>query len=96
MVPKSAVLWTGKRAVVFVRDPESAMPSFRYREIVLGPEADDSYVVSRGLAEGEEIVTHGVFKIDAAAQLAGKPSMMNPGGSALSTGHDHGDMEMSD
>jgi Cu(I)/Ag(I) efflux system membrane fusion protein len=31
-----------------------------------------------GLAEGEEIVTNGTFSVDAAAQLAGKTSMMNP------------------
>jgi len=34
--------------------------------------------VEEGLSEGEEIVTDGAFSVDAAAQLAGKPSMMNP------------------
>jgi Cu(I)/Ag(I) efflux system membrane fusion protein len=29
------------------------------------------------LNEGEEIVTQGTFSVDAAAQLEGKPSMMN-------------------
>ena len=80
MVPKTAVLWTGKRAVVYVKVPESEQPSFKYREITLGPVAGDFYVVDDGLSEGEEIAVNGVFKIDAAAQLAGKPSMMNPGG----------------
>ena len=44
--------------------------------------------------EGEEIAVNGVFKIDAAAQLQGLPSMMNPDGGVVSTGHNHGDMEM--
>jgi len=35
--------------------------------------------VVSGLNEGEEIVTQGTFSVDAAAQLAGKPSMMNSG-----------------
>ncbi len=39
---------------------------------------------------------NGVFKIDAAAQLAGKPSMMNPEGGKISTGHDHGGTPMSE
>jgi Cu(I)/Ag(I) efflux system membrane fusion protein len=78
LIPKTAVLWTGKRAVVYVKVPEREQPSFKYREIILGPVAGDFYVVNRGLKEGDEIAINGVFKIDAAAQLAGKPSMMNP------------------
>ncbi|MGD2033731.1 MAG: efflux RND transporter periplasmic adaptor subunit [Bacteroidales bacterium] len=78
LIPKTAVLWTGKRAVVYVRVPEREQPVFQYRQIVLGPEAGKFYVVEEGLDEGEEVAVNGVFKIDAAAQLAGKPSMMNP------------------
>jgi Cu(I)/Ag(I) efflux system membrane fusion protein len=37
----------------------------------------NSYIVTDGLNEGEEIVTQGTFSVDAAAQLEGKPSMMN-------------------
>lgn len=79
LIPKSAILWTGKRAVVYVKVPEREKASFIYRKITLGAEAGDFYVVANGLSEGEEIATNGVFKIDAAAQLAGKSSMMNPG-----------------
>ncbi len=86
LIPKTSVLWTGKRAVVYVKSPDSENASFLYREIVLGPEAGDSYIVKEGLAEGEEIAVNGVFRIDAAAQLEGKPSMMNPGGGAGSMG----------
>jgi membrane fusion protein, copper/silver efflux system len=90
LIPKSSILWTGKRAVVYVSLPDRDSPSFLYREITLGPEAGNFYVVSDGLMEGEEIAVNGVFKIDAAAQLEGKPSMMNPGGGKVSLGHDHG------
>ncbi|MBT8291453.1 MAG: DUF3347 domain-containing protein, partial [Muriicola sp.] len=43
------------------------------------------------LQAGEEIAVNGTFSIDAAAQLAGKPSMMNPEGGPAMTGHNHGD-----
>ena len=78
LIPKSAVLWTGKRAIVYVKQPYATQPTFEYREILLGPEAGGQYVVSGGLNAGEEVVANGVFKVDAAAQLQGKVSMMNP------------------
>ncbi len=93
LIPKSSVLWTGKRAVVYVKVPNRKSAAFQYREIDLGPQAGDFYVISNGLTEGEEIAVNGVFKIDAAAQLAGKPSMMNPDGGRTST-HQHGNMNM--
>ncbi len=97
LIPKSSILWTGKRAVVYVKVAERENPSFRYREILLGPEAGNFYVVAEGLEEGEEIATNGVFKIDAAAQLEGKPSMMNPVADEGRAGdsHDHSSMDMS-
>lgn len=94
LIPKSSILWTGKRAVVYVKVPQRKTTSFIYREVNLGAEAGDFYVVIDGLSEGEEIVTNGAFKIDAAAQLAGKSSMMNPHGGHISTGHNHGEMSM--
>lgn len=77
IIPKSAVLWTGKRSVVYVKDDVEEQPTFLLRQVMLGPSLPDGYVVLDGLAEGEEIVTNGVFAIDAAAQLDGKRSMMN-------------------
>ena len=77
VIPKSAVLWTGKRSVVYVKDEMEKQPTFLLRQITLGPSLPDGYVVLDGLAEGEEIVTNGVFAIDAAAQLDGKRSMMS-------------------
>ena len=93
IVPKSSILWTGKRAVVYVKVQNRETPSFLYREVVLGPEAGAFYVISEGLEEGEEIAVNGVFKIDAASQLQGLPSMMNPEGGAGSTPHDMSKMD---
>ena len=85
VIPKSAVLWTGKRSVVYVKQPGSEEPVFKIREVELGPMLGESYVIMNGLSEGEEVVTSGTFSVDAAAQLEGKPSMMNPmGGKTLS------------
>ena len=47
------------------------------REITLGTALGEYYIVESGLTEGEEIVSNGVFAIDAAAQLSGNYSMMN-------------------
>ncbi|HCY41586.1 MAG TPA: efflux RND transporter periplasmic adaptor subunit [Prolixibacteraceae bacterium] len=77
IIPQSAVLWTGTRSIVYVKLPGANHPTFKMREITLGRSMKDTYVVMDGLAEGEEIVTNGTFSIDAAAQLAGKTSMMN-------------------
>lgn len=80
VIPRSAVLWTGKRSIVYVKQPNIDEPVFKIREIELGPQLGNSYVVLDGLADGEEIVTQSAFSVDAAAQLEGKPSMMNPSG----------------
>jgi len=89
VIPKSAVLWTGDRSIVYVKQPDSEEPIFKMREIGLGPMLGNSYVVKDGLNEGEEIVTQGAFSIDAAAQLEGKASMMNPAAGESSEGHAH-------
>jgi len=80
VIPRSAVLWTGKRSIVYVKQTGTEEAVFKIREIGLGPMLGNSYIVLNGLAEGEEIVTQGTFSVDAAAQLEGKPSMMNPSG----------------
>jgi membrane fusion protein, copper/silver efflux system len=77
VIPSSSVLWTGKRSVVYVKQQGDSGISYTLREIELGPMLDDSYIVTSGLNENEEIVTRGTFYVDAAAQLEGKPSMMN-------------------
>lgn len=78
VVPATAPLRTGKRAVVYVKVPDAARPTFDGREIVLGPRTQEYYIVESGLEEGEQVVTHGAFKIDSALQILAKPSMMSP------------------
>ncbi len=76
-VPRSAVLWTGKRSVVYVKVPDMDIPSFKYKEVELGETIGDNYQIAEGLVGGEEVVTYGSFTIDAAAQLNNQASMMN-------------------
>ena len=96
VIPKSAVLWTGKRAVVYVKVPHEKTISFIYREVTLGQDMGQFYIVQEGLEEGETVATNGVFRIDASAQLLGQKSMMNPEGGKVSMGHNHGGMDMGD
>lgn len=77
VIPVSAPLITGKRALVYVRDPAAERPTFEARQIVLGPRAGDVYVVEEGLSEGDLVVVNGQFKIDSELQIRGRPSMMS-------------------
>ena len=77
VIPASAPLITGKRAVVYVRIPDAEKPTFEGKEVVLGARAGDYYLVREGLAEGDIVVTRGNFKIDSALQIQAKPSMMS-------------------
>ncbi len=86
-IPSSAVLWTGERSVVYLKANPNE-PVFEMREITLGNQIGDSYEVSEGLDNGDEIVTNGTFTVDAAAQLQGKKSMMNKEGGKVMTGHE--------
>jgi len=89
LIPASAVLKTGERAIVYVRVQDEE-PTFEGREIILGPRVGEQYIVKSGLNEGEHIVTKGNFKIDSAMQISAKRSMMNPSGGPSGTGHQHG------
>ncbi|CAL67896.1 efflux RND transporter periplasmic adaptor subunit [Christiangramia forsetii] len=75
-VPKSAVMWTGERSLVYVKT-SATEPVFEMREVKLGNSSGETYQVLEGLSSGEEVVTNGTFTVDAAAQLQGKSSMMN-------------------
>jgi membrane fusion protein, copper/silver efflux system len=89
VIPASAPLVTGKRAVVYVQAPDKE-GLYEGKEILLGPRAGDYYIVKHGLSEGELVVTRGNFKIDSAVQLLAKPSMMSPYGGTAAPAHDHG------
>lgn len=76
LVPASAPLLTGKRAIVYVAMSGKA-GHYEGREVELGPRAGDYYIVRSGLRAGERVVVHGAFKIDSALQIQAQPSMMS-------------------
>jgi len=65
-VPRSAVLSTGERSIVFVRDD---MGQLMPREIALGTSTDDRIEVLRGLSKGETVVASATFLVDAESNL---------------------------
>jgi Cu(I)/Ag(I) efflux system membrane fusion protein len=86
VVPETAPLLTGKRAVVYVADPDDP-GRFQGREVALGAAADGYFVIGSGLQEGELVVTNGAFKIDSALQIRAGISLMNPAGTGTSADH---------
>ncbi len=90
VIPVTAALVTGTRAIVYVQVPDTEKPTYEGREIALGPRAGDYYLVRRGLKEGELVVVKGNFKIDSSLQIMAKPSMMTPEGAGGGGMGDHG------
>lgn len=73
VVPREAVVATGERNLVFVRDAEGTLVP---REVVLGARAGDLVQVLSGLAEGETVVAAANFLVDAESRLAGTERSM--------------------
>lgn len=67
LVPRSAVLDTGTRRMVYV---SKANGVFEGRTVELGSPSEDSYPVLKGLEEGERVVTSGNFLIDSQTRLS--------------------------
>ena len=74
VIPASAALLTGKRAIVYLQTQEGV---YIPRQIELGRRAGDYYIVKSGLTEGDAVVTKGAFKIDSEIQIQAKPGMMS-------------------
>jgi Cu(I)/Ag(I) efflux system membrane fusion protein len=89
VIPVTAPLITGERAIVYVAHFGPRHTRYEGREVLLGPRAGKDYVVLQGLREGERVVTRGAFKIDSSLQIRAEPSMMNPEGSGSHAGHAH-------
>jgi len=83
VVLATAVLITGKRAVVYVEVPDAEIPTYQGRVVRLGPRAGDHYIVVDGLEAGERVVVNGAFRIDSAMQIMAKPNMMSQRGDYL-------------
>ena len=66
-VPRSAVLSTGERSMVFVRDSSGRLTP---REVTLGASNDERIEILRGLAAGETVVSSATFLVDAESNLS--------------------------
>ena len=89
-VPREAVIVTGERNLVFVRDEEGTLHP---REVVLGPQAERMVQILAGLEPGEVIVGSANFLVDAESRLAGSgagmPGMQHAGhGSVIEPAND--------
>ena len=68
-VPNEAIIETGARRVVYVKDASS--DSYAQREIQIGLQGELFTEITGGLKEGEQVVTFGSFFIDADHKLKG-------------------------
>lgn len=66
VIPVSGVLQSGTRQIVFV---DRGAGYLEPREVQLGPQARDEYIVLKGLKAGERIVTSANFLVDSESQL---------------------------
>ncbi|MBN2525132.1 MAG: efflux RND transporter periplasmic adaptor subunit [Deltaproteobacteria bacterium] len=76
VIPETAPLFTGHRAIVFVEDVKATRPTYLARTVRLGLKSGNEYPVIAGLSEGERVVTKGAFTLDADLQIRGGESMM--------------------
>ncbi len=87
VVPPSAVLWTGNESWIYIQQRPG---TFAPRKVHILTEVREGFALRDGLQPGEIYVVEGAYRVDAAAQLAGKPSMLNPAGERKPpAGHHH-------
>ena len=77
VIPATAPLFTGRRSVVYVEMPDTEEPTYQATVVTLGTRMGDLYPVLSGLQEGDRVVIHGAFALDADLQIQGGDSMMN-------------------
>lgn len=65
-VPRSAVLVTGRRTLVFVQEPDGMLTP---RDVELGQTVGDRVEILRGVAAGETVVASATFLVDAESNL---------------------------
>lgn len=66
VIPKSSIIDSGVRRIVFVVHKET---HFEKREIEIGPEAQEDQIVLSGIKEGEIVVSSATFLVDSESQL---------------------------
>lgn len=76
VIPATAPLFTGRRSLVYVEVEDAEEPTYEARVVTLGSRMGELYPVLAGLEEGERVVVHGAFAIDADLQIQGGDSMM--------------------
>lgn len=81
-LPRAAVVVTGTRNIVFVRDSLGMLVP---REVVLGGRTEDEVEVRSGLSVGETVVSSANFLIDAESRLASSGGAM-PGMAGMQHG----------
>lgn len=80
-IPRTAIIDTGKRKVVWLKLSES---KYQARVVLTGLESEGYVQVAKGLSEGDEVVIEGNFLLDSQAQLFGGYEAFKS-----STGHQH-------
>ncbi|HEX2962707.1 MAG TPA: efflux RND transporter periplasmic adaptor subunit [Ignavibacteriales bacterium] len=100
LVPGGAVLFTGKRNIVWVKAQDGMFTS---RTVEVGSKFGDKYEILSGLKEGEEVASTGGFLIDSESQLqagapaggqhAGMKMDNNKGGQSEKKGNSSGQMD---
>jgi membrane fusion protein, copper/silver efflux system len=65
-IPASAVLHSGTRTLAFVDRGDGTLEP---RDLELGPQAGDEFIVLKGVKAGEQVVTSANFLIDSESQL---------------------------
>lgn len=83
VVPRSAVLDTGTRKIVYLSRPNGV---FEAREVQVGTPSEDLYPVSSGLAAGDKVVLSGNFLIDSQAHLSSGMSGLYGGSREFAAG----------
>lgn len=74
VVPSSAILYTGKRKVVWVEVKEN---TFEPRDVVTGIQSEDKVEIISGLNPGDVVVISGGYLLDSESQLQ-NPSSVTP------------------
>lgn len=69
-VPKTAVIDTGTRTVVYV---DYGTGEYEPRDVTTGFAGDDTVEIRKGLSPGDLVVTNGNFMLDSESQLRGSP-----------------------
>lgn len=92
MVPRASVLFTGERAMVFVRQANGR--TLEPREVTTGRRTDSHIEILAGLARGQVVVSSASFLIDAESNLGASMGDME-GMQTEDTGEDHSGHDMS-